>query len=126
MDSDVYYVQCIGGHVFEAAPGSDLEARCIARSEEGKLDALCLHTSECPDCLEDERERHRRFASSCGDFGCPFQSVFDDEPSKCKDGCMAVKEFNETGESPYIGQLRGLPPGDPVHGVSVNGEPLYV
>jgi hypothetical protein len=46
----MYNVQCLNGHVFTAAEGSDLEKRCIEHEGGGFIDALILHPSECPEC----------------------------------------------------------------------------
>lgn len=42
----MYLVQCLNGCVYEATPGSDLEARCKRREEEGFIDALPIHLDD--------------------------------------------------------------------------------
>jgi len=49
-----YNVQCVNGHVFQATKGSILEKRCVIHCEEGYLDALAIHSSECPECRIEE------------------------------------------------------------------------
>lgn len=58
MESQYQY-QCLMGHVGDITAGTELEKRAQVRESKGKLDAICLHSSECPDCLEDQRIRDR-------------------------------------------------------------------
>ena len=108
MDTPVYYVQCMSGHVLEVIGGTELEQQCKARVEKGLLDALCLGPDECPECIEDNREHERRNANMCGDAGCMFMS-FDEDKHPCKERCMAQRALADLKNSPYDGQLRGLP-----------------
>lgn len=45
-----YNAQCIMGHVFRIPERSELEERAIRRMEQGFIDALVVHSIECPDC----------------------------------------------------------------------------
>ena len=125
-----YFAQCISGeHVYEVVSGSELETTCKQRLTEGRLDAIILGPGECPDCIEDAREHERRNLRMCGDFGCPFEPLFSDDPDACDDGCLAAKSLRDIKDSPYDSQLRGVTPvlgiENHVAGVTFNGRPLY-
>lgn len=108
MSASVYYVQCLSGHVMEVIPGEELEKRCKAHKDQGHLDALMLSVDECPECVDERRERERSNMRMCGDCGCPFMS-FSDKEDKCAQGCIAAKSYQDIKDSPYDGQLLGLP-----------------
>lgn len=91
----------------EAIPGSLLEKKCKARAEQGYLDALILSVSECPDCIDERRERERRMASACGSYGCPFMPLVEEE-DECASACKAAMAYRAIKDSPYKGQLRGI------------------
>lgn len=97
--SGPYYVQCISGnplHVREAIAGTPLEAKCKAREAAGYLDALCLDSSECPSCIEDDKQELRRYDL----FGCPLTVIGDD----CTKSCHCRQVMQDV--SPYDDQVR--------------------
>ena len=103
MEPTVFYVQCASGklsHVKEVIPGTPLEEKCKERAARGFLDAFCLGSDECPECLIDQEMRDSEFARTCAVAGCAFGG------DHCRDGCVAASEAVLTGDSPYIGQLR--------------------
>ena len=108
MDTSVYLAQCMSGHVLEVIAGTKLEQKCRERAAKGLLDALCLGPGECPECSEEDREHERRNANMCADAGCMFMSLGDKE-HPCNNACMAQRTFDGIENSPYKGQLRGLP-----------------
>lgn len=63
QEQPVYNVQCLSGHVYSAAPGSELEQRCIQHEQNGYLDALCVSYEECEGCQEKQRQQEREWAS---------------------------------------------------------------
>ena len=120
----MYNVQCISeGHVFTAPPGSDLEDRCIANAEKGRLDALILGPDECPMCLDGEREELNRTMDLCGLAGCMFM---DD---RCESsGCVVARELDELDSGIALTDMWDGPDyseGYSVEGVMLNGAQLF-
>jgi hypothetical protein len=108
VDRAVYYAQCMFGHVFEVKPDTEVEQKCKAHELQGYLDAFVLAANECPDCIEDNRQRERRNATMCGIAGCPLMSL-DDKNAACATRCIADQACDDIQDGPYKGQLRGLP-----------------
>lgn len=71
-----YNVQCLAGHVGTAPAGSDLEKRCIAYERRGHLDALILTLQECPQCIEDHREKLRHELNMELEWGDPDDEMY--------------------------------------------------
>jgi len=46
----VYYAQCLGGHVWTIARGSELEERA---KKHKFLDAICVSCDDCEQCKEE-------------------------------------------------------------------------
>lgn len=97
-----YLVQCISGapsHVMRAVPGSELEAMCIQRAENGKLDALILNTDECPTCVN--MTQNQRTSELWVALGCPMADI----DGTCADDCPCKNVLS----SPWEDQVEGLP-----------------
>jgi hypothetical protein len=47
---EAYYAQCQAGHIWKVEHNTPLEARSIARHQEGHFDAICIHCDECAQC----------------------------------------------------------------------------
>src|SRR5688500_15695736 len=101
-------VQCVSGHVMEVVPDTELEQRCKERASAGSLDAFCRSNDECPECIEDSRQRERRNVELCGAVGCPM-TPFDEKSHPCAKSCMASQSYQAIKDSPYDDQLRSLP-----------------
>ena len=79
-----FQVQCLAGHVYNAAPSSALETQCSERRVRGYLDALILPPDECEDCLNDSISRARRtYEAICGDWGC-MGDCGSPDPDNCR------------------------------------------
>jgi len=105
MSASLYYVQCVAGnpnHIAEAVPGSALEARCKERVAAGYIDALCLGDDECPDCVEDSRQKDREDVEYLMMFGCPSAGL----GGLCDDDCVVCKNRQVIADSPYTNQVR--------------------
>ena len=103
-----YMVHCYSGdpsHIMEVIPGTELEAKCIARVERGLMDALPLDYDACPSCVEDRREKLRQDRDMMSLVGCPAADI----ESNCEDSCPC-KSMEVIPDSIYEDQVRGLMP----------------
>ncbi len=79
-----HQVQCLSGHVYNAAVGSELEADCKKRVEDGFIDALILPHNECEECLENSISRARQtYEALCGEWGC-MGDCGAENPDQCR------------------------------------------
>ena len=79
-----HQVQCLSGHVYNAAVGSELEADCKKRVEDGFIDALILPHNECEECLESAiADASRNYRALCGDWGC-MGDCGAENPDQCR------------------------------------------
>ena len=95
-----HQVQCLSGHVYNAAVGSELEADCKKREEDGFIDALILPHNECEVCLETSISRARQtYEALCGDWGC-MGDCGSADPDECKgrDGIVKYQALLEIAE----------------------------
>lgn len=97
-----YLVQCSTGdptHVMQVVAFSELEAKCAARAESGKLDALCLSASECPACVSLVQRSLMHPHSMY--FGCPMEDI----DGNCADDCPCKAEIPS---SPWVNQVEAV------------------
>jgi len=79
-----HQVQCLSGHIYNAAVGSELEADCKKREQDGFIDALILSHDECEVCLETALSRARQtYQALCGDWGC-MGDCGAETPNQCQ------------------------------------------
>lgn len=106
MSHGTFYVQCVSGkpgHTMEVIPGGTLEERCVAHVEAGHIDALCLDRDECPECVEDRRQRARDERHHLDLYGCPMA-----ERGECGDDCLCRNPDDRIVDSSYDDQVQPL------------------
>ena|GEM_PF-2866412 len=103
MTDGPYLVQCISGigyHTKEVIPGTELEAKCIARAKAGKIDALVLYYDQCPECIYDSRMKAEKDYSV---LGCPGMDIYDN----CVEDCtLCAQRDAGIPDSIYQGQMQ--------------------
>lgn len=87
----IYQVQCLSGHVYNAAVGSQLEADCKQREEDGFIDALILPHDDCEYCLQIAiKSAIQNYRALCGDWGC-----VGDCGAKSPDQCRGADDIDK-------------------------------
>jgi len=90
-----YLIQCPELHIWEVREGSALEEKCIAREQEGFIDALPISTSECPDCAEEGILSPQRSARICVDARCPVDDGEHGADDCERNGCEYARSAQQ-------------------------------
>lgn len=113
LNGETFFVQCMShGFVGVARKGSELEKRCQARADSGKLDAYILHGGdECPECRREEERDWRFYVENVRPFDEPEDRI-DEAPwvqrakqreAAANDRALdAMMADNEDGEELYF------------------------
>jgi hypothetical protein len=106
---DNYNVTCFDGHVFAVLADTELEELCKAQPET-HISAMVIASKDCPDCIEDQRDRQRRNADMESLCGCPIGGINCTGKSEDGSDCACTQDRQPIPESKYRGQLRGYNP----------------
>lgn len=125
MKGESWQAQCPKGHTVRALPGSELESLIAESYAAGNISAYAIDHDDCPECIQEDRDRVEQLAMYCSLAGCPYTE-------HCSVGtnhnlCL----LDEREPSRFANQLNPLPFEEPtsfldiIPGVTLNGQPVF-